>query len=416
MSVSRLIGKPFIYEAGVAHSLGLVRYENDGTTKITIDGEERGVPPSHQYDLTQATIFGLNERLTLSARGASGKSLREEFNGEWENYSNQLSVLGPGAPFAYGYYAYYAERNHLVRFCPPYWHHTVAVTSSSTLLTDKNKKLSWAEVREKLSTTVVAVAGCSVGSSVIHSLVMDMRPSNIKVADKSLYKMENINRVRLGYFEMVKSQAERASEVDLALKNKARVVAEQIYAMDPYMNVFVYDEGVTLDNVKEFFDGREGEPTTDIVVEEVDDPRVKLFIREEARKRKLPVVMVTDIGSAVQLDVCRFDQDQTLPLTFGTTDSELYKKMEEVYNRPGNRQAFFAFVDSLVGTAYRQDELKDIIEEKSEIPTSTLIPQLGSTVAMAGAVAAETVARIRLGYDYPPRAIINKHNLTAKIF
>jgi molybdopterin/thiamine biosynthesis adenylyltransferase len=410
-----LKGKPWVCEATKAHADGLVVYGNDGSATVTIEGSAHQVPASHQYDLTQATIFGLNERLTLSARGASGRGLREEFNDEWEKYGNLLGEATPEHPFQYGYYAYYPEQNDLVRFCPPYWHHTVAVTSSSTLLTDKDKKLSWAEVREKLSTTVVAVAGCSVGSSVIHSLVMDMRPNSIKVADKSLYKMENINRVRLGYFEMVKSRAERASEVDLALKNKARVVADQLYAMDPYMNVFVYDEGVTLDNVKEFFDGSDREPPADIIVEEVDDPRVKLFIREEARKRKLPVVMVTDIGSAVQLDVCRFDKDTNAPLTYGASDKELYGKMEDVYARPGNRQAFFAFVDALIGTAYRQDELADIILEKSEIPTSTLIPQLGSTVAMAGAVAAEAVARIRLGYDYPPRAIINKHTLTSRI-
>ena len=414
--MSRLTDKPLIEEAAKAHSLGLVRYAGNGNAIITINGTEYLVPPSHQYDLTQATIFGLNERLTLSARGVSGKNLREEFNVEWEKYSEELGAIENGQLFSYGYYAYYSARNDLVRFCPPYWHHLVAVTSSSTLLTDVAKKLTWQEVREKLATTTVAVAGCSVGSSVIHALTMDMRPENIKIADKSVYKMENINRVRLGYFEMVKSQAERASEVDLALKNKARVVAEQLYAMDPYMNVFVYDEGVSGDNIASFFDGAGEEPSADIIVEEVDDPRIKIFIREEARQRKLPVVMVTDIGSAVQLDVLRYDQDQSLPLTHGTSDSDLYAKMEAVYNRSGNREAFFGFVDALIGTAYRQDELADIILETSEIPTSTLIPQLGSTVAMAGAVAAEAVARIRLGYDYPPRAIINKRTLAVKVF
>ncbi len=412
----RLIGKPWIEEAVKAHSLGLVRYTGGGDAIVAVSGTEHLVPPSHQYDLTQATIFGLNERLTLSARGATGKNLREEFNDEWEKYSQELGAIENGQPFLYGYYAYYSARNDLVRFCPPYWHHLVAVTSSSTLLSDVAKKLTWQEVREKLAKTTVAVAGCSVGSSVIHALAMDMRPENIKIADKSVYKMENINRVRLSYAEMVKNQGERQGLVDLALKNKACVVAEQLYAIDPFLNVFVYDEGVSSENVVSFLDGASGEPRADIVVEEVDDPRIKIFIREEARKRQLPVVMVTDIGSAVQLDVLRYDQNPLLPLTHGTSDAELYAKMEAVYNRPGNREAFFGFVDALVGTAYRQDELADIILEKSEIPTSTLIPQLGSTVAMAGAVAAEAVARICLGYSYPPRAIINKRTLAVKVF
>ncbi len=98
----------------------------------------------------------------------------------------------------------------------------------------------------------MAVAGCSVGSSVIHSVIMDLRPKNIKIADKSVYKMENINRVRLSYYEMVRSQSQRSSAVDMSLKNKAKVVADQLYSIDPFLNVFVYDEGINAENIKEF--------------------------------------------------------------------------------------------------------------------------------------------------------------------
>ena len=81
------------------------------------------------------------------------------------------------------------------------------------------------------------MAGCSVGSSVINSVIMDLRPKNIKIADKSVYKMENINRVRLSYYEMVRSQSQRSSVVDMSLKNKAKVVADQLYSIDPFLNV-----------------------------------------------------------------------------------------------------------------------------------------------------------------------------------
>ena len=410
--------KPHIWEAVQAHRDGVVTYKKNGTAVVKYDGKKFAVLPEHQYDLTQATIFGLNERLTMAATSpvvdASGETLREQFNSEWETYAEKIAGLENGA-LEYGYYAFYPERRELARFCPPYWHHVVAVASSSTLLTDKEHKLSWKQIRELFEKTTIAVAGCSVGSSIIHAGVMDLRPAALKVADKSVYKMENINRVRLGYGDVVKSQAERSGMMDLALRNKAEVVANQLYAIDPFLDVYVYSEGIQADNVVSFLDGDGREPKADIVVEEVDDPRIKIFIREEARKRKLPLIMVTDIGSAVQLDVVRYDKDPEASLTYGTTDEVLYEKMEAVYKEAGNRKVFFEFVDALIGTDYRQGELDRIIKGEAEIPTSTIIPQLGSTVAMAGAIAAEAIARIRLGFDYPPRVIINKHTFAVTV-
>ncbi len=417
---SRLYLKPIILEAEEAHKNKTVVYDEKGNVALRLPGAEPvTVPPEKQFDLTQATIFGLNERLTMSATSPvvdkSGRTLRDEFNLEWEKYSQKLFGIN-GNYLDYGFYAYYAEKNELVRYCPPFWHHVVAVASSSKLLADPTNSLSWAQIRDLFENTTIAVAGCSVGSSVIHSAIMDMRPKNIKIADKSVYKMENINRVRLGYAEMVKSQAERTSVADLSLKNKARVIAQQLYSIDPFLNVYIYDEGVDEKNIDSFLGEKDGMPKTDVVVEEVDDPRIKIFIRQEARKRGLPVVMVTDIGSAVQLDVLRYDKDKNLPLSYGVSDEELIAKMEKVYDEAGSRKAFFEFVDVLIGKDYRQGELNEIIEQRVEIPTSTIIPQLGSTVAMAGAIAAECIARIKLGHDCPARAIINKHTFEVKIY
>ncbi len=420
MVQQRLSLKPIIIEVESAHRDGVVVYDGAGNAHINISSDFAAtVPPEKQFDLTQATIFGLNERLTMAATSpvlsANGKTLREEFNEEWAVYAQKLSEVD-GAIFNYGYYAYYPERNDLVRFCPPFWHHVVSVASSSKLLADPHNALTWMEIRKIFENTTIAVAGCSVGSSVIHSAVMDLRPKAIKIADKSVYKMENINRVRLAYYEMVKNQAQRNSAVGLSLKNKAQVVANQLYAIDPFLDVYVYDEGVDANNVDSFLGEELGGAKTSIVVEEVDDPRIKLFIREEARRRGLPLIMVTDIGSSVQLDVLRYDKDKNLPLSWGVSDQFLKEKMEGVYVQAGNKKTFFEFVDALIGSDYRRGELNAIIEEKVEIPTSTIIPQLGSTVAMAGAIAAESVARIVLGFDLPPRVIVDKQTFAVTVY
>lgn len=408
--------KPVVLDAATAHKRGMVQFDEDGTAHLFLDGERVTIPITHQFDLTQATIFGLNERLTMAAQSpvlAGGQTLRERFNDEWERYSQALEQAD-GPYVDYGAYAYYANRNHLVRFADPYWHRVVVTASTSMLYSHADDNLRWEQVREKLSSTVVAVAGCSVGSNVIHAVAMDLRPTHMKIADKSMYKLENVNRVRVSYWDMVHPKARQSHPYDLALKNKAQAVADQLYSIDPYMEIALYDEGISEENIAAFFDGSESEPPIDILVEEVDDPRIKVLLREEARLRRIPVVMVTDAGSAVQLDVMRYDLDPSIGLAHGITDEALREAVEAVYTDPGNRERFFTFVDRLIGTWYRQDELDRIISGKSEVPTSTIIPQMGSTAAMGGGIAAEAIARIRLGYTTPRRVMMNKHTFTVQ--
>jgi len=410
-------GKPLCFDAKQAHEHKIVSFDEEKNIHLETPELKKIISPSHQYNLLDATFFGLNERLTQAATSPvmneTGLTLRDLFNEEWEQYNEAIEDAN-GQRIDYGWYAYYPEKNDMVHYAPPYWHKIVSVASSSKLIADREQKLSWKEIREAFEHTTVAVAGCSVGSSVAHLTVMDLRPNHIKLADKSLYKMENINRVRLGYSEIVKNNQERGGEFILPLQNKAETIARQIYAIDPFINIHVYPEGVHEGNIQLFLEGRGEEPPVDILVEEVDDPKIKIFLRQEARQRKIPLLMMTDIGSCVQLDILRYDLDDTLPLTYGSTDEALLRAMDAVYANPGNKKLFFAFVDTLIGTDYRTNELQEILEGRSEIPTSTLIPQLGSTAAMAGAIAAETIARIRLGQTYPARMIFNKRTFEVK--
>ena len=416
-SAETLLHKPLLLDARMAHRKGIVAFARNGMATLRLKNIAVKIPPDHQFDLTQATIFGLNERLTSSATSPvldkKRRTLRDEFNDEWKQYSRALEQAVNGT-FDYGTYAYYEERNDLVRFCPARWHRVVSIASSSKLIADPKNTLSWSEIRSILENTTVAVAGASVGNNILHLAVMDLRPLHVKIADKSLYKMENMNRVRLGYWDVVQSNAERTQLTDSLLRNKALVTASQLYSIDPYLTVHAYPEGVHEGNAKRFFGGGNNEPAADIIIEEVDDPKIKIYLREEARRRGIPLLMASDFGSCVQLDVLRYDKNKKLSLTYETQDRDLRERMREVKNQPGNRKTFFKFVDALVGTDYRTDELKKIIELRTEIPTSTIIPQLGSTAAVAGGIMAEAIARIRLGYDYPPRVSINKKTFEVK--
>ncbi len=410
-------GKPLLFDAGEAHKQGTVTYDEKKNLILQLEGVETVVPPERQFDLTQATLFGLNERLTGMATSpridATGKTLRDLFNEEWQRYEKAVE-MAQGMEIDYGIYAYYPDRKEMVRYSSEFWHRVVATASTSMLLADPEYKLRWVEIRKILEETTIAVAGASVGNNVTHAAVMDMRPKHIKIADKSRYKMENINRVRLGYADMVESNAKRQDVMQSLMRNKALVTASQLYAMDPFINVYVYENGVEEKTLNVFFDGKDSEPKADMIIEEVDDPRIKLTLREEARKRGLPLLMVSDLGSSVQIDILRYDKDKSLPLTWGVDDNMLIESMEEVYAHPGDRSRFFNFVDKLIGTDYRSDELARIIDQRCEIPTSTIIPQLGSTAMVAGGILAEAIVRIRLGHGHPERVHFNKKTFEIK--
>lgn len=411
--------KPYCIEAAAAHRKKIITYRANGTALLHKDHSVIAIPLDHQFDLTQATIFGLNERLTSYATSPvtrkDGKTLRDEFNNEWSRYTKALEKA-KGTILNYGVYAYYPERNHLVRYCSPYWHRVVSIASSSKLITDPAGIYSWKQIQDIFEHTTIAVAGGSVGNNIMHSAVMDLRPRHVKIADKSLYKMENINRVRLSYWDIVKPNNERLHNTDTLLRNKAEVTASQLYAIDPYLNVYVYSEGIHKGILDRFLGKSPGEPAPDILIEEVDDPEIKLLLREEAKKRKIPLIMASDLGSSVQLDILRYDKNPKLSLTYGMHDNVLRQSSKAVSDSPSNRGLFFQFVDNLIGTDWREGELKKILEGKTEIPTSTIIPQLGSTAAVAGGIVAEAIARLRLGHAYPPRVIINKHTFAVKIY
>jgi hypothetical protein len=117
--------------------------------------------------------------------------------------------------------------------------------------------------------------------------------------------------------------------------------------------------------------------------------------------------MVTDIGSVAQIDIRRFDIDKNFPLTFGVTDEELYQKRNIWQRDLANREKFFEFAFAMSGkNQLSVPEFKRIIMK--EVPVQFAgIPQLGSTAAAAGGIAADIIGRILLGHTCPERIFVD---------
>lgn len=177
--------------------------------------------------------------------------------------------------------------------------------------TARNKNLITKEEQQKLYDGVVAIAGLSVGSHPALTLTMMGACREIHIADGDEISASNLNRIRYDYTKIG--------------EKKCDVVKELIYQMNPYAVVHSYNTGINDDNVDSFLSG------VDVLIEEVDHLETKITLRLEAKKRKIPVVMGTDNGDGVILDIERFDIHPDLKLfngVIGDISVEEFKKFE----------------------------------------------------------------------------------------
>lgn len=351
------------------------------------------IPFSCYFDLVPPTMEGLFEDLI------PGSDMKNELLKEWELFQEHQDE-----PNCYGTLVWYPRTKELVRFAPQFWHRLSLLVRNKTLYQDPEMKLSWEEVRKLFEEAVIAVAGCSLGNNVAHTIAWDLRPLSMKIGDFKEFHMANGNRVRLTYRDFG--------------RNKTAVTAEQLQSVDPFLSISLFPEGIHEENIDNFIVG------STVIVEEIDDLETKILIREAARKHKVPVVMASDIGTAVQLDVRRFDKDQSISLMgCGVSDEQLYAALHR-WRTTGKEEDFMNVFFAIVGThcmripEFKQLMMRGLSSEmknsaplvKEVAPVFKGLPQLGSTAAMSGALATDAVARILLGFRLQERIFIDKRD------
>lgn len=244
-----------------------------------------------------------------------------------------------------------------------------------TVRTSRNHyKISPAE-QDLLGQKTIGVVGLSVGQSVALTIAMERSVGRLKLADFDTLDLSNLNRLR-------------ASVLSLA-EPKSHIVAREIAELDPYLEVELFESGLTKENAKDFFDGNH---PLDLVVEECDSLEIKMLVREEAQKRALPVLM--DTSDRGMLDVERFDRNPDYPLLHGLVDgisSDSISKMSP----PERLSKIFA----LAGIDKGSSRLKySITQLGNTIPTW---PQLASSVTYGGGLTADIARRILLNEPIP---------------
>lgn len=266
-------------------------------------------------------------------------------------------------PLTYGVWVYYPWANKLV--------HLLDEAEFAQVRTDRNRNKITREEQAVLSTKKVGVIGLSVGQSVALTMALERSFGEIRLADFDTLDLSNLNRIRSGVHELGTPK----------VINTAREIAE----LDPFLKVTVFEEGMTRNNMDQFFcDGG----NLDILVEECDSVDIKILARQKAKALRIPVVM--DTSDRGLIDVERFDLEPERPLLHGLLEGMDLSSLE----RPMNNLEKVPIMSRFVGLDTISFRMRASIPELGK--TLLTWPQLASAVVLGGAALTDIARRIFL--------------------
>lgn len=244
------------------------------------------------------------------------------------------------------------------------------------LRTIRNRNLISESEQALFRAASVGIAGLSVGSTALSSLVQTGGPKRITIADPDTIDITNLNRIRATLAQVG--------------QNKTTVTAQSAWELDPFLDLTLYESGIHKDTLEEFLGGAS---PLDVCIDEMDDIALKIAIRRACKVARIPVVMATDNGDSTILDVERFDLEPTLEIFHGRiniSDDELQDMNREKFVRLANR-----IIDPSFFTDRQQQSLMEIGK------TLSGVPQLATAASVAGAAVAYAVRRIVTKQDMP---------------
>lgn len=264
----------------------------------------------------------------------------------------------------YGVWVYYPWATRLV--------HVLDEDEFVYVRTNRNQYKITPEEEVLLANKKIGVIGLSVGKAIALTIAMERICGEIRLADFDVIELSNLNRIQTGI-------------QNFGIK-KTVVVAREIAEIDPYLKVTTYADGLTEENVDDFFlkDGR-----LDICIEVCDGLYTKIFSRQKAKEFRIPVVMnSSDRGTT---DIERYDLNPELPLLHGLID---HLNLDLVKQAKTNEEKV-PYLLPMLGVETSSTRLKASMLEIEE--TITTWPQLASGVILGGGIVTDVCRRILLG-------------------
>lgn len=216
----------------------------------------------------------------------------------------------------------------------------------------------------------IGIVGLSVGQSIALTMAIERTAGEFRLADFDTVELSNLNRIRTGLH-------------NLGLL-KTVLAAREIKEIDPFITVRIFNDGLTVDNIDEFFTGN---GKLDMLVEVCDGLDVKVRSRFKARELQIPVLM--DTNDKGMLDVERYDLEPDRPILHGLAGDLNPDMIKDLTN-----EQKIPYILKMIGAETISTRLKaSMMEVEQSINTW---PQLASSVVLGGALTTDTARRILL--------------------
>jgi hypothetical protein len=267
----------------------------------------------------------------------------------------------------WGEWFYYPWLNKLVHFPPK--------TELRALRTSRNRNLINAEEQAKLYDSTILIIGMSVGSNVVEALVGHGIGGKLVLVDMDILEPSNLNRIRSPYHHIG--------------LHKVEAISRKVWEIDPYIEIVAERNGLSEENIG----GLLSDHGVDVVVDEMDDLRMKILLREAAKAARLPVVMAADDGDGALLDIERYDIKPETPIFMGQVPEDVLERIKagDIPRAELGRMIgqYFVGMENIPARMFQS-----LTEVGKSLPSW---PQLGGAATLAGVSLAYAIRRIILG-------------------
>jgi hypothetical protein len=259
------------------------------------------------------------------------------------------------------------------------------------LRTARNKNLITKKEQQNYRGTTIGIAGLSVGSSIVSALTISGGPRVMKIADFDVLAPSNMNRIWANIEDV------GTEKIDLA--------ARDVWGTDPFAKLILWDKGITEKSLERFILSK---PALDIFIDEMDDLALKVAARLIAKRKRIPVLMATDNGDSVIIDVERFDKEPGRKIFHGLVGNIT---VADVRNLKGKE--WIAVVKKIIGEQYMPERHRSSLNEIGK--TLAGVPQLGTDATLAGSAISLVVRKIANNEKIPSgRYILNLGGVLGK--
>lgn len=283
-------------------------------------------------------------------------------------FQTYLKSFGNGNTDTYGTWVYFPWNGTLVHF--------PTKDDVRRLRGSRNRNLITEAERQALTDNkTILILGLSVGSNAVDSLLMQGIGSKYILVDMDQLDPTNLNRIRASYEQLG--------------VHKVDVVAKKISELDPYLEQIHYKDGLNEINLEEILT----EHRPDVIIDEMDSLRMKIVVRMRAQQEGIPVLMATDDGDDILLDIERFDVSNSTPILHGILPQNI---IDEILT---SKQMSRREAGAIIGKYFVNLEnvpirmIESLLEVGKTLPSW---PQLGGAAVLSGLYLAYATKKILL--------------------